>query len=171
MQRTIEYNTGILHHIDELLCQLTDAELAQPRALLFGSSIGGHLRHILEFYTCLLGRGRADHFSYDRRQRDPMIEREVIAARACIARSIGLLADTRGDMELLLLSELPGSTEEHIQRTTLARELTYLADHGVHHLAMVRIALDQELPHVRYPEELGVAASTRNHHARQAANA
>jgi len=81
------------------------------------------------------------------------------------------LTETHSDTELLLVSELPGSNEEHMQRTCLARELTYLADHGVHHLAMVRITLVQELPHVSYPQELGVAASTRNHQARQAANA
>ncbi|MBK8497236.1 MAG: hypothetical protein IPL52_00105 [Flavobacteriales bacterium] len=80
-----------------------------------------------------------------------------------------MLHDLRHDRELVMESELPGLDGTIVHRTTLKRELAYLADHSVHHLAMVRIALEQELPLVRFPGHLGVAASTRNHQARAVA--
>lgn len=165
MHDLIAYNTSVLEKVDTLLHQLTDAELAKPSKLLFGSSVGQHFRHILEFYTCLLTTVDEPSFSYDRRQRDLLIETEVISARASAVRSMSLLNTLGDDRELRMESELPGMPNYSVQRTTLKRELAYLADHGVHHLAMVRIALEQELPHVTFPEHLGVAASTRNHRA------
>lgn len=166
MQELVAYNTSILERIDELLHQLTDDELKRPSKLLFGSSVGQHFRHILEFYTCLLTELDDHTFSYDRRQRNLLIETEVIAARASAVRSISLLSGLARDRDLVMESELPGMRDRCLQRTTLKRELAYLADHGVHHLAMVRIALEQELPQITFPEHLGVAASTRNHQAR-----
>lgn len=166
MQDLVAYNTSILEKIDALLHQFVDDELKRPSKLLFGSSIGQHVRHILEFYTCLLTELNERSFSYDRRQRDLLIETEVIAARASTVRSMSLLSRITGDRDLVMESELPDMTGHCVQRTTLKRELAYLADHGVHHLAMVRIALEQELPHITFPEHLGVAASTRNHQAR-----
>lgn len=166
MQDLVAYNTSILEKIDALLHQLTDAELGRPSKLLFGSSIGQHFRHVLEFYSCLLTELNAESFSYDRRQRNLLIGTEVIAARASTLRSISVLNTLTRDRELVMESELPGLPEPCVQRTTLKRELAYLADHGVHHLAMVRIALEQELAHITFPEHLGVAASTRNHQAR-----
>ena len=166
MEQLVSYNTSILEKIDALLHQMRDAELSKPSPLLFGGSIGQHFRHILEFYTCLLTELDANSFSYDRRQRNLLIESEVIAARACAVRNIGLLQRITADRDLLMESELPEMEQAVVQRTSLKRELIYLADHGVHHLAMVRIALEQELPHITFPEHLGVAASTRNHQAR-----
>lgn len=161
-------NTDLLERMDDLLHQLNDEELRVPRAILFGSSIGGHFRHILEFYTGLLAREEDDRFSYDRRRRDPLLEQSVIAARACAQRVIGLLSEQCSDRGLRMVSELPGDAAPTEQQTTLARELAYLVDHGVHHLAMLRIALQQELPHVQFPEHMGVAAATRNHQVRVA---
>lgn len=165
MQDLITYNTAILEKMDALLEQMTDEDMTRPRGLLFGSSIGQHMRHILEFYSCLLTELEEASFSYDRRQRNLRIETEVGAARMSMHTSMTLLTGLAKDRELTMESELPGLPGYCAQRTTLKRELAYLADHGVHHLAMVRIALEQELPHVVFPEHLGVAASTRNHRA------
>ncbi|MBK9176360.1 MAG: hypothetical protein IPM46_08470 [Flavobacteriales bacterium] len=166
MKRITTYNAGILMCIDDLLQQLTDEQLAQSHAMLHGSSIGGHLRHVLEFYSCLLAPDSEGSFSYDDRMRDPLIEREVRAARDKAAHCLALLHAVHTDRTMMMQSELPGELGRVEQQTSLARELAYLADHGVHHLAMVRIALAQALPHVRFPEHLGYAASTRNHQAR-----
>ncbi|MBK8341436.1 MAG: hypothetical protein IPK99_16315 [Flavobacteriales bacterium] len=162
MQSLVAYNVSVLEKIDQLLLQLNDDEMARPSDLLFGSSVGQHCRHILEFYECLLGHVREGSFSYDRRRRNLLIETEVTAARASAVRSISLLQELREDKVMAMESELPGSKDMSSQMTTLKRELAYLADHGVHHLAMIRIALEQELAHVAFPEHLGVAASTRN---------
>jgi uncharacterized damage-inducible protein DinB len=161
MNALVAYNSAVLEKIDHVIVQLSNDELMRKHELLFGSSIGQHIRHILEFYECLLGRANEGVFSYDLRPRNMLIETEVAAARASAVRSIGLLHRLVTDKELTMESELPGDGVSR-QKTTLKRELAYLADHGVHHLAMIRIALEQGLPHVQFPEHLGVAASTRN---------
>ena len=161
MNALVAYNSSVLEKIDRLVVQLSNEELMRKHDLLFGSSIGQHVRHILEFYECLLARVNEGVFSYDLRPRNMLIETEVAAARASAVRSISLLQALKMDQELTMESELPGD-ERSRQMTTLKRELAYLADHGVHHLAMIRIALEQGLPHVQFPEHLGVAASTRN---------
>ena len=102
-------------------------------------------------------------FSYDRRRRDLQIETEVAAARASVAWSKRHLEQLGADRELRMDADLPGVPLGTGAETTLKRELLYLADHGVHHLAMVRIALEQALPHVRINGHLGVAVSTQNH--------
>ena len=166
MNDLVPYNVSVLGKMDDILHQLTDVELSEPLPVLFNSSIGGHLRHVLEFYEEMLVNCSTGTFSYDRRKRNPLISAEVIAARACVARNISLLNELSEDAELTVVSELPDTDRTSAQRTTLMRELAYLADHGVHHLAMVRIALQQRFPHVTLPEHLGVAASTRNLRAR-----
>ncbi len=166
MEGTKAYNAALLYQADELLGQLSDHDIAAPRALLFGGTIGQHVRHIIEYYVLLLAQHRSGHINYDRRERDRRIETRTDHAREVIGHCLDLLRDIRSDQPLVLESELPegGGTAE--QATSLLRELTYVADHCVHHLAMVRIVVQQELPHVRFPEELGVAAATRNFRAR-----
>ena len=166
MQQLVAYNIDILRKIDALLMQLSNTQLQRPSALLFGGTIGQHLRHILEFHTCLLANNEVERFSYDRRERNLLIETEVDVARSATDNNIRLMSGITHDHDLAMESELPGSADPVVQRTTLKRELAYLADHGVHHLAMVRMVLEQELPHVVLPEHLGVAVSTRNHRTR-----
>lgn len=163
MRDLVEHNISVLTQVDTILVQLSDEELMRGHSILFGSSVGQHIRHILEFYQCLLSAVGTGSFSYDRRQRDLQIETEVAAARASVAWSTRHLEQLGADRELRMDSDLPGVPLGTGAVTTLKRELLYLADHGVHHLAMVRIALEQALPHVRIQGQLGVAVSTQNH--------
>jgi uncharacterized damage-inducible protein DinB len=165
MQPLISYNIDVLEKVDVILEQLTADEFTEKQVLLFGSSIGQHIRHILEFYECLLGNLDKGYFSYDHRKRDLLLETQLVEARGSVKRSVNMLSMLDLDKDLRMESELPGEACHSMQSTTLKRELAYLADHGVHHLAMVRIALEQTLPHITFPEQLGVAASTRNHRA------
>ena len=123
MQPLVAYNVSVLEKIDQVLLQLSDEEMARPSDLLFGSSVGQHFRHILEFYECLLAHVREGSFSYDRRQRNLLIETEVTAARASAVRSISLLKELREDRVLAMESELPDTPDMSSQMTTLKREL------------------------------------------------
>ncbi len=166
MQALIVYNIEVLEKVDVILGQLSADEFTNEQPLLFGSSIGQHVRHILEFYECLMGNVESGSFSYDHRKRDLLLETQLGKARGSVAHSSQMLSTLIVDKALRMSSELPGEGLSSQQSTTLKRELAYLADHSVHHLAMVRIALEQTLPHIVFPAELGVAASTRNHRTR-----
>jgi uncharacterized damage-inducible protein DinB len=165
MKDLVEHNLCVLEQVEALLRELTDVEHASPRPLLFGSSIGQHIRHVLEFYDCFVSSFASGAVSYDRRRRDLAIETSVSVATASARNSAVKLRSISCDGALTLCSDLPGMPLASTQDTTVKRELVYLADHSVHHLAMVRIALEQYLPHVVFPSTLGIAVSTRNHRA------
>ena len=166
MHRIIAYNRALLEQAQGLLDQLDDAVFAQPRDLLFGATIGQHMRHVVEYYQCLLAQRDEGLVCYDRRRRDPLMEREVLRARAAVANCGQGLQQLGNDHPLTLECELPDGLGSVRHASSLLRELTYVADHCVHHLAMVRIVLERELPLVVHAGELGVAAATRNHRAR-----
>ncbi len=167
MTELLDYNIEVLHRIDHLLGQLSNAQHSAPSALLFGSTMGDHFRHILEFYQCLLSNVEVGEFSYDKRQRNHLIATDVGTARDVLRNALAQLmyldSTAHQDVELVMQSELPGYTNLFAHRTTLSRELAYLADHGVHHLALIRISLEQEHPHILLDANLGVAASTVNY--------
>lgn len=166
MEGTTHYNAALLHQLDELLAQLNDQELSATRELLFGGTLGQHVRHILEYYTLLLQHHPSGKINYDLRERDRRIETEVDHARWTAQDSSSRLIAITEDRALTLECELPDHGRTAPQRTSLLRELTYVADHCVHHLAMVRIVVQQELPQVVFPDSFGVAAATRNHRSR-----
>ncbi|TAG65626.1 MAG: DinB family protein, partial [Runella slithyformis] len=45
-------------------------------------------------------------------------------------------------------------------QTTLSRELVYIAEHAIHHLAILKIALRAHFPDIALPVHFGVAYST-----------
>jgi dihydroorotase-like cyclic amidohydrolase len=44
-----------------------------------------------------------------------------------------------------------------------ARELAYLLEHTTHHLAMIKISLNNEIEAIKMPENFGVALTTIHH--------
>lgn len=57
-----------------IIHQLSDAEFIEKLELLNGSSIGQHVRHILEFYICLSDGIKTGEVDYDKRVRNLSIE-------------------------------------------------------------------------------------------------
>ncbi len=150
----------LFNQIEALLRQFSPAEYQLPLASLNQGTLGQHLRHILEFYDCLLKGLEQGVVDYEARVRnlqleqDPayalaylhQMEQQLLAASPCDLRS----RNTYG-LNMPVVCELP---------TTLERELVYLAEHTVHHLAIVAIGLRTCLPHIVMPKHLGIAEST-----------
>jgi hypothetical protein len=44
--------------------------------------------------------------------------------------------------------------------TSAGRELVYNIEHAIHHIAMIKIAVINLLPHIKLPDNFGVAYST-----------
>jgi hypothetical protein len=153
------------HPIQELLLQLqdvlenlTDRQYAAPVDLLSGATIGQHVRHIVEFFQELIHGYKDGTVNYDRRNRNPILEVD-----RCLV--IDLLSETalgvnRPDKDLLLVARLSsGESEPVIIRTNYYRELLYNIEHTVHHMALLRIAVNA-VSTISLPPDFGVAAST-----------
>ena len=130
------------------------------------SSVGAHLRHVIDCYRCFLrglGEGRID---YDGRQRDAGIEcdRQVAAdALANLEAGFGALpVDLERPLEVRVDAAAWGSSL-HWQQSTLGRELQFLVSHTVHHFALIALLLRAQ--GFEPDAEFGVAPSTLEHRA------
>ena len=125
------------------------------------SSIGVHVRHIIDRYQCFFDGLGAGRINYDDRRRGTPVETEV-------ATAAGAVADTRRRCDIrhlesrgadIVVRELvhydgePASAD-----STLDRELMGLITHSIHHLAIIALlARNQGYP---VPKNLGKAPST-----------
>ena len=169
MTRLQEQNLDVLHQLVHLLDQLSVEAYTQPLLILHEHTVGQHVRHIAEFYQCLLGRpadatALSDVVNYDARQRDRVLETNPVAARRVLLDATIALNLPQTDAQLIL-------EDKEGQRliTSLSRELSYLIEHTVHHMAVLRIVLDSAFPTIQVPDHFGVARSTLRHREQVAA--
>jgi uncharacterized damage-inducible protein DinB len=126
--------------------------------LCFHSSIGGHLRHIIEHYQSFL-RGLDDgEIDYEDRPRDPLIESNPDYAADIleeISARLHAVGAARPDRGLQLRAE---TTEGVMTGTSVLRELEFLLSHTIHHYALV--AVMARLQGCEPEATFGVAPST-----------
>jgi len=162
-QHLAEVNAQLLEQGVEVLSSIEDETYTQPADLFGGQRIGGHIRHIVEFYERLF-EGVADGVvDYAARRRDPVIETNRSAA---IARLRSVCCWLRSDndlfqpIELLVRPEDPGPG--HFGSTP-GRELEAVATHTVHHYALISVLLRYfGLP---VPPDFGVSKATLRYRA------
>lgn len=127
----------------------------KPEPAIVGSSIGGHLRHILDHYASLFVKG--DEVDYDLRAREESIEcsleKGIERLRQIVGRLEGLVVDGPLDRKIKV-----DTGHQAWTASSLARELQFVASHTVHHYALIGVIL--RLNGVTVPEDFGVAPST-----------
>ncbi len=156
---SLESTRGILEQIQTQVIRLTDEQYARPLALLSGSSPGMHIRHILEFYECLIQQAPQGIICYDKRKRNKTLETSVQAA----LRHAKKVQTTVGNQKGLLLQlevYTPDGSQKQLIPTNWERELSYNLEHAIHHLAILKIGIKYHLPEVELVEDLGVAPAT-----------
>ncbi len=159
IQRSLQ---NILAQIEALITCLDADQYSRSLEVLSGSSIGMHIRHIVEFLDLLLGL--SDHnkplLNYDARKRDFIIE---VSARHALqkVRELQKMLDTlRSDFPLRLSVTLDEQGLTAIVASTFERELAYNLEHAIHHLAIIKTAVIASFPAVNLPPKLGIAYST-----------
>tara|TARA_B110000037_G_scaffold134755_1_gene152752 strand:- start:115 stop:579 length:465 start_codon:yes stop_codon:yes gene_type:complete len=144
----------------ELLRQHSDASYTKSDKAIYGSSIGCHVRHVLDHYNAFVKAVESGVLAYDDRERNTKVENDRSCAIAAFESSI---------KELEALEDLPdggvdvavaASTQEsqEISRSSLARELQFLVSHTVHHFALIAIA--SRVQGIIPGSSFGVAPST-----------
>lgn len=154
-----ETNIEIIRQLSDLL-KVTDKDIYKnPLRTLHFSTVGQHVRHIAEFYLCLLKGYQTEVVNYDARQRDPRIESDRDFALENLAEIIRKLSFVQADKSLSLQTSFGGDDLLSIP-SSFFRELTYLIEHTIHHLAIIKIGLNESHPAIKFPENFGVAHST-----------
>lgn len=123
-------------------------------------AVGAHFRHVLDHYESFLSGLEAGRVDYDRRERERELERDPELARqrleSCAARLEQLVASGLDCAVVVLTASAPGRVRE--ARSSLGRELQFLASHTVHHYALIAVLV--RLWGVAPDDDFGVAPST-----------
>lgn len=148
--------------IDQLIDLLNDIDIQvytdalQP---LHHSTVGKHVRHITEFYLCALNGYENGIVDYDARERNILIELDKHYTVETLENVKHQLQTLNSDRNLTLKSKF-GSNESLDIPSSFFRELTYLIEHTIHHLAIIKIGLNEVFPEIEIPKNFGVAHST-----------
>ncbi|MCU0794164.1 MAG: DinB family protein [Opitutaceae bacterium] len=150
----------------DLLATLSPADYRQSLPQAFNASIGGHYRHCLDHFECLLA-APDNAIDYDARRRDERIEREpAFAAERTrqLAAALRALPDARLDAFISVRCKVAYSgCDSPLVPSTVARELMYAIVHAVHHYALIGVMC--RLLEVPLTPGFGIAPSTVQHRA------
>ena len=148
----------VLNQLSETLCLLSDEQYCQKSLLLNGSTIGGHTRHIIELFQCLINGYETELVNYELRKRDFIIETNKTFACEMLSQITNGLAF---DNKQITLQGFFGENEYESFSigTNYHRELIYNLEHAIHHMALIRVGIN-EVSDITLPENFGVASST-----------
>jgi hypothetical protein len=149
------------------LSRISSLEYSMPLELFSGSTLGQHTRHWIEFFQCLLFLPTEKGvICYDKRKRDLDLEKNPLKALNTLAEMETALQEIYPPDVLILASELPDGTNVELT-TSFRRELWFVVEHAVHHLALIKIGLKTQFPDWVIPEHFGVATSTLKNNVEQ----
>lgn len=157
----------IYHQIFAITDQLTNEMYANKQPILNSSSIGGHVRHIFDFYSSIVYDCQECFLDYDKRKRNPEIELNIEVARDHFNKLIDCLdhVDETTIIEVVTdFSEIQGSERPKVT-SSIGRELMYAYDHAVHHLAIIKMGIHSTYPDIKIDSKIGVAPSTLKYQA------
>jgi hypothetical protein len=156
----------ILHQGRVLLAELEQPTYATPVGRPFNASIGGHYRHVLDHFVCLLTGLTTGNVDYDARSRSKIVETDIEEARLLTEELLIAIREVSSSMWLrpCAVTYSIGYSDPRAPslRSTFGRELGFAVGHAIHHYAIVRLLCAQWS--VEVPVAFGIAPSTLNHH-------
>lgn len=157
----IDANKEVLSQLENLVNGLQDTQFSTPQKEAFDASIGQHVRHILEFYTCLFEGVEKGEVNYDARKRDKAIEESRAHALKILNSIAKQLNEIETNEPLKLSAELSGKGNSYTTLSTnYERELMYTLEHAIHHMAIIKIIVNLKYVGVELMKNFGVAFST-----------
>lgn len=163
----LQSHKSALLEIKKLAILLSDEVYSSPLEILSGSSIGQHMRHLVEFYICLLSQLQGQIINYDLRTRNQLFEEYPKSCALAIDEILTQLDKFASDFESkpLQFENFNFDTGTGINQiaTSFSRELAYCLDHCIHHQYFIKIGLvSLKLGHYLH-EDFGIAPSTLTH--------
>lgn len=172
----MDIKPAVLQIFDQLtfvLENLSNDEYSKATEVLHDNSIGQHMRHTLEFFTCLFNGLSTGVVNYDRRERDVFLENNTLEALATIISLGEKMNQLNENLPLKLVRNAYDQSSDQTMEvdTNLHRELIYNVEHAVHHMALIKIGLKETKPELVLSTDFGVASSTIKYRHSQGANA
>lgn len=131
-----------LDQLSEMLQLVGEEEYTQKSEILSGSSVGQHIRHILEFYLLLVSGSFSGIISYDKRQRDHRIEESTEFALETIQRLMKGIETLNLNQEVKFEGDFTSDgSQDTFTASSVGRELAYCIEHSIHHQAIIKAGL------------------------------
>lgn len=149
--------------LSQSLESITPDQYTVPCDRLGKATIGQHVRHIIEMFQCLEKGYETGLVNYEQRPRDLQIE----TSKSLALDLLTVIAEglSKADKTLLLEGVYDtGDASAMTFQTNYYREIVYNLEHTIHHMALIRVGL-QELAVSGLPESYGVAPATIKHKA------
>jgi uncharacterized damage-inducible protein DinB len=156
----VQENLVFLQQAIDLIENLSDQVYRNNSSLLFNSGVGKHIRHILDFYSAFL-RSTEGKIDYDARPQAPELQSDRLAAIEKIQEIITALHQIEStEPKRWTKNDDTGGrgTKAVYSRSSIGRELQFLASHTVHHFAIIAFILKAQ--DIEPPPRFGVAPST-----------
>lgn len=132
------------------------------------SSIGAHMRHVLEFSKILSENDGSGPVDYESRSRNIMLETNPVLAGETfseITRSLENALDTNGANHIVNIIEMPGFGLPQVEvPSSLGREILFMIEHAIHHFAIIKMSAEQQ--GYELSKGFGVAPSTQTYESK-----
>lgn len=162
-------NSATLAQVCAILEGIEADHYTRRERICFDSSIGGHVRHVVEHYTSLclgLATGLVD---YEARARDSRIENDPVYALGqlkAVEEQLGHVGRGPANRALRVKSESNDDGETVCWADSSAlRELEHVLSHTIHHFALIAVICSAS--GIAVPADFGVAPSTLRFRRRQ----
>jgi hypothetical protein len=148
----------VLSSLEDSIRQLSEEQYIEKISTLSGSTIGQHVRHVLEMFICLQEGLSSGIVNYENRKRDFEIETKRELAIFLMETIKDSLAQE--NLDLILHAGFDESSEQlNKLPTNYFREVVYNLEHAIHHMALIKIGI-LEVSDIIVPQGYGVASST-----------
>ncbi|WP_242087369.1 DinB family protein [Aestuariivivens sediminis] len=143
MNGILESTLKTLQKSEHLLSNLDDASLSNVSVSPYYSSIGSHLRHILDFYDCILNPDEHNKIDLTARKRNKDVETCCEQASNYLNHIMAALKQRGTDLErqVIVIDDLGMGTIE--MPYTYAALFAQANSHTIHHYAIINYILDR----------------------------
>jgi len=133
-----------LYKSKNLLIELNTASYCCKEIAPYYSSVGSHIRHVLDFYNCIFRGLERKHIDLTSRERDQKIENDCNCAIEEIEAVGSKLKALRAvDLNLLVMVEDDLGNGNVMLQYTLGAVLAQANGHTIHHYAIIAYILDR----------------------------
>ncbi len=149
----------VLEQVKQLINSCNDKTYTAS-SLYTTSSIGQHVRHIID-HIIVFKSGISDgYIDYNIRSRGGLIETSLTQANEQLEKLIDWLANTNLKSESIqVISEVSVNQQKNIQvESNIEREVVYLINHTIHHIAYASLVAKQL--DINVEQQLGLAPAT-----------
>jgi uncharacterized damage-inducible protein DinB len=143
MNIIIQSTLKTLKKSEILLDNLSNNQLCNASVPPYFSSIGSHIRHILDFYNCIFDVNDSNKIDLTARSRDKTVESDCDCAKSYLESTISKLKDSvKLDLNatVVAIDDLGLGKTEIIY--TYAALLAQANSHTIHHYAIINFIFD-----------------------------